>query len=280
MTNVFEFESYIEFLNCFMKAKKKEDPKYSTTYYSRLIESSDSYLKQVLAGRRTLNVEKAITLAEKIQLNPVQISYFVTLVMKENVSSKELHSYFDTILYNFKCVAEEIQYRDTKQSDTFEDSLAWEIFSMVDGNKDFLKPEKIASLLHNKRASVDNIVKSIENLNKSIILNKDKDSTKRKRDVIFKHSPSVYFMYTMALQRSLEYLQTTDSKSEHEHFDSFCLKIDEESFLKIQELLDETRSKMINIVKSSAIKPDEKVTSRRLVYYNTSLFYVSEDLKE
>src|SRR3990167_7763557 len=145
--NVFDYSSYKKYLSNFCSIKKQEDYKYSLIFFSRLMQTSDSYLKHVISGRRSLNIDKARKLTNILKLTPLETSYFLTLVMMENAKTNELRSYFEEILEKFKELSALKYNKDIKLKGIFNDSLSWEIYTFIGTNNFKNDPKWIAATL-------------------------------------------------------------------------------------------------------------------------------------
>ena len=86
-----DYESHRDFLKDYFKKKREENTKYSLIFFSKLIDSSDSYLKLVLSGKRNLNLDKAKLLCQKIKFDSLETSYFITLVLG-TIGISKVHS--------------------------------------------------------------------------------------------------------------------------------------------------------------------------------------------
>lgn len=267
MITIFLYDNYRQFLKDYFEQKKTVNNKYSLTYYSRLIELSDSYLKQVLAGRRSLNLEKAKVLASKLKLKPLESSYFLTLIMMENAKTEDLHEYFKNVLLNLKQFGDLDYSGKEHKKNIFSNSLAWEIYTLLGVGKIDYGLDSVSKILTNKRATKTKVTEVIERLknSKAIIMEEGQYKTK---NVILEHSDEVRDIYRIALERAAEYLQTNHKNIEEEYFDSFCISIGEKEFLQIKKLLDETKVKMAEIVKKTDLK-------NMICYYNANLFSAS-----
>lgn len=187
--------------------------------------------------------------------------------------SQELQGYFQDLLENFKRISKLHYSVDNKEKSIFQDSLTWEIYTLlrISGIKHDSKT--ITEVLTNKNVSQEEVEKRLNDLMNAKVVVKDKGAFKTS-DIIFKHSSEVRDVYLMALKRSIEYLQNNNQeKNDSEHFDSFCLVSNEQDFNKIKKILDETKNKIAQIVKESH-------TKERICYYNSNLFWASKKVKK
>ena len=95
---IFDYINYREYIRDYITSNKNNNSKYSLIYFSRAIKVSDSYLKLVVNGKRSLNIDKANQLAEKFKLKSIETSYFLTLIMLENAKSESMKHYYQNIL--------------------------------------------------------------------------------------------------------------------------------------------------------------------------------------
>ncbi|OFZ48418.1 MAG: hypothetical protein A2381_03230 [Bdellovibrionales bacterium RIFOXYB1_FULL_37_110] len=267
MIEIFAYDDYRKFLQDYFSFKKNKDSKYSLTYYSRLIDSSDSYIKQVLAKRRRLNLEKAKVLTEKLHLSTLESSFFLTLVMKHNAKTKGLRLFFDNLLISFRELGK-FEYSDDKtKRNVFDNSLLWELYTYMGSDSSNQDEVSIANALTNQKATPDRIESAINFLIKMNALEIENGKYKTK-NIVLEHSQNIRDIYVVALERAIEYLQSS-KEEEAEYFDSFCIVTDDDKFQQIKNLLQETKNKMATILKNPGNK-------NRICYYNTNLFYVSK----
>ncbi len=269
--NIFNYSSTKTYLEDFFSLKKKENSKYSLVFFSRFIKTSDSYLKQVLSGRRSLNMDKARALATVFKLTPLETSYFLTLIMKENAKTKELKNYFDETLEKFKELHSLKYNGDERLKGIFQDSLTWEIYTLIGVNQFKNDPEWIAMTLNRKNIKLSDIKSSLDYLITAGIIEM-KDGKIRTKDIVFKDSNSIRDIYRIALKRAIEYLNEGKQLKPNDYFDSFCMILSDTEFQKVKKLLEETKIKMASLIDNSSEKD-------QICYYNTNLFYASHKLQ-
>ncbi|MBF0360505.1 MAG: TIGR02147 family protein [Oligoflexia bacterium] len=270
MISIYEYDSYRTFLKAFFSSKKKSDSKYSLTYFSKLIKGSDSYLKLILSGKRNLNLDKAKFLAEKILLDKLETSYFLTLVMHEHAETKELKDYLLNNLNNIRELNDFKYSKKENEKSIFKNSLMLEVYTLLGcaDSKLVQNSESMEKLLTNKMANKEEIKKAIDFLlgHRLIELIDNKYKTK---DIILEDGDDIKSIYISSLERAIEYLQNRKEKSPMmDHFDSFCLIVGEDDFSTIKGYLEETKRKMAALVNKSQKK-------EFICYYNTSLFPAS-----
>lgn len=283
--NIFEYDDYRIFLTDFFNSKKELNNKFSLVYYSKLINRSDAYLKQVLSKRRTLNIDTAKILAKKIKLKPLESSYFLTLVIKEKSKTKDLSDYFESVLTTFRENLSDFNYVDINEGKgVFKNSLTWELYTFLK-NKNFLNTPindlatiACKKLTHPKAKEIE-IKKAIQYLIDSKIL-KNENGYLTTPDIVIEHKSNDHDLrniYITALDRAINYLQEQGraeknaDESTDEYFDSFCLITGKNEFKKIVNLLEETKKKMATIVNTSKNKDV-------VCYYNSNIFRISKEL--
>ena len=94
MNNLFKSKDYREVIKTFVQFKKENNSRYSYSYFSLAIGMSNSYLKQVVSGRRNINLAQAKLLSEKFGFDDIQSRYFLTLVLMNTSKTKELEQIF------------------------------------------------------------------------------------------------------------------------------------------------------------------------------------------
>ena len=207
-----------------------------------------------MAGRRKISVDKAKVLAKKMKLSPLESSYFITLVMSESAKTNELKRYFIDMLENLKRLRP-IVYEDKNKFRTiFHNTLTWQIYTLLGSAQGKgIDVKKIKEFLKGN-IKIPDIRKSLKQIDKlSANLGKSSGAIKTK-DISLKHSDDLKEIYSNSLKRAIEYLEDNKQEEKLEHFDSFCLILGEDDFLKIQSILDETKSKINSVVAQSKDK--------------------------
>jgi uncharacterized protein (TIGR02147 family) len=265
--DIFTYKSYRDFLKKFIEIQKATNKKYSYSYYSQLIGSSEPYLKQVLAGRRKLTLDNAKVLSKKLRLGELESSYFLTLVMADNAKTDELKSYFNDILERMKELRP-LNYEDRDKFRTvFHDTKMWEIYTLLGLRDSSIDYEWIKSKL--KGASeLSTIKKYISQLKNHHLIEVAKSEVKT-NNVIVEHGEDLLGVYVNSLKRAIEYLIEPSQREKQEHFDAFCMIVSDEDYLKIQKVLEETKSKIAQISMTSKTKD-------RIAFFNSNFFFVSK----
>lgn len=135
ITDYINFRSY---LKDFINQKKVQNSKYSISFYSSQIGASNAYLKMVINGKRSLNLDKGNLLAQKLKLNQIETSYFITMVLLSEAKTDQLKNYYKSILINFKNLSHLTYDEKDAYLHIFTDIITWELFSLIgiDGFKD------------------------------------------------------------------------------------------------------------------------------------------------
>jgi uncharacterized protein (TIGR02147 family) len=265
--DIFEYSSYRDFLKKFIEEQKINNKKYSYSYYSQLIGSSEPYLKQVLAGRRKLTLDKAKILSKKIRLGELESSYFLTLVMTDNAKTEELKSYFNDILERMKELRP-LNYEDREKFRTvFHNTKMWEIYTLLGLKNSSLDYEWIKSKLKSS-SELPVIKKYISALKNHNLIDVIKSEVKT-NNVIVEHGEDLLGIYINSMKRAIEYLLATDQREKLEYFDAFCMIVSNDDYLKIQKVLEEAKSKIAQISLNSKTKD-------RIAFFNSNFFFVSK----
>jgi uncharacterized protein (TIGR02147 family) len=264
--SLFEYKDYRLFIREFIEFQRKTNGKFSLIFYSKKIGSSDSYLKLICSGKRTLNLDKAGALAKVFGLTPAEKSYFLTLVMENQSQDSSSKRYYKNILTeNAKNNFAYTQER--KMTVIFEDRLLWEIFSLI-GVADFeAKPDYIKRKLKLPATEVE-IKAALEKLMQIGAVRVDERAEWSAQNIVVPHKFNPAKAYKTALQRSIQYIN--QSSLDNAHFDSFCLILNEDQYEQILEVLAETKGKIAKIA-----APREKQKDR-IAYLNLNFFAASK----
>lgn len=266
--NIFEYDALQKFLKDYVLSRKTEDPKYSLSYYSNLIGASDSYLKQVTSGRRSLNLDKANLLAKKFRLNNLETSYFLTLVLLADAKTEMLKSYYESVILSYRSLISISYSPKGNFAHLFSDILTWEIYSLV-GVKEFSpKPEWILGKLKNKNATREAVAKRVKGLVGDGVIY-ERDGTYCSKDIVIKHEDDIDQIYITSLRRAIDHLEH-DTKDGTSYFDSFCFIVSDSEYKSIKYILEETKNRIGTII--AGVKDSHKT---RICFMNTNLFYVS-----
>jgi uncharacterized protein (TIGR02147 family) len=253
-------------LKDFIEEKRLQNRKYSYSYYSHLIQSSEPYLKQVLAGRRSLSLEKATILATKLKLETLERSFFLTLIMLNEAESKDLKSYFNDVLERI-LELRPLHYQDkTKYSSIFHNTLMWEIYTLLG-----TQGSSIDEVWIQKRLKSEVKLTVIRKHLKYLLDNKFIDMIDGKvktHNIVLQHDTDLRGIYANSAKRAIDYLNSKDQQEENEYFDSFCLILDENTFPRIKRVLEEAKAKISHVVSASS--------KTRTAFFNINLFFSSK----
>lgn len=267
MIDIFDFKNYREFTKRYIELQKVNNKKYSYSYYSQLIGASEPYLKQVLAGRRKITLDKAKILSKKMKLGDLESSYFLTLVMLDGSKTEELQSYFTDILDKI-LELRPLNYEDREKFRTvFHDTNMWEIYTLLGLKKSSTEVGWIQSKLKSQISS--SVIKQCLSLLKAKKLIEASDNEVKTNNVIIKHDEDLLGIYVNSLKRSISYLLNSAEREKEEYFDSFCLILAAEDFPKIQKILEETKSKIAQVSNQTKVKD-------KIAYFNSNFFFVSK----
>ncbi len=241
---IFNYSDYRGFIKEYIGALKNKDTKYSYSYFSGLINGSETYLKQVVSGRRKISIEKAAKLAEKIKLNEIESSYFFMMVLKDNSEDKDVKLNFERFRKDIKLLVPN-EYKDGDES-IFKSILTWEIYTLLGLKDSKLKFDWIFARLRDdySEEEVKGAIKKLRELN---IFKKSLN------DVFLKTGVNTEGLYITALERATKHLEM-DNGLKCGKFDSFCLIHDKESQTEIEKILEDAKQKVISISKNSVKK--------------------------
>ncbi len=98
MKSIFDYKDYLDFLNDFFAKKKKENPGFSYTVWSRKMNlKSSSMLSMVLKGERLPSKAFIKNISNYMELNSEEEEYFKTLVnLKKLVKNPRLTVYLNS----------------------------------------------------------------------------------------------------------------------------------------------------------------------------------------
>lgn len=267
MKNLKEYQNYRLFLRDVIHDQKAIDKKYSLIYYSKKINTSDSYLKQVINNKRSLNLDKAFLLAKELGLNPSEKAYFLTLIIENEVNEPDLKRFFRNQLSEYSKT--NVPYvKNKKMSVIFENNLLWEIFSLI-GLEDFKNDTLWIQSKLLFKASILDIQKAIEFLIKINAIEKLNNKLIAK-NIIIPHKFNPKVAYIAALKRAIQFLETENKMSLNSNFESFCLILSVDQFKDIQSILEDAKLKISKI----ASRREEKKTL--ISYLNLNIFPVSK----
>jgi uncharacterized protein (TIGR02147 family) len=260
---IVRYTDYRKLLRDAIDERRDEDARYSLIYFSRLIGTSDSYLKLVANGKRSLNIDKARVLARKLRFKEPAISYFLTLVMRDKAHTTALQRYYDGVLLGYRKLS--LTYSQKKYATIFNDVLMWEIFSLVGVEGFSPDPKWIAGKLRRKGAATAKIERCLADLVRTGAVTVENGKYKA-HDIVLEHDKTVNYSYTAALRRAIESLET-DSGGDP-HFDSFCLLLSEDEYAAVTQLLVQTRQKVAELVR-------RKEPKTMIAFLNMALFRAS-----
>lgn len=261
---VFEAKDYKNYLKSTFDQKRREDAKFSLSYFSQLIGTSDSYLRQILADRRKLNIEKAALLSKKLGHSQLETSYFLTLVLKEDANTEPLRDYFASILENLN------QYRSLnfdlvdEINVVFKNPQTWILYTLV-GTRDFkADPEWINSNLKSKLFTMSSIKEGLDHLLRHNAIQKDHSGHYKSKNIVFKDSQEVRRVYEGAFLHAMKYLKSTSVK-DRDYFDAFCMIVTEKEYLQIQSVLERTKKEITESVQ-------KRKSGDHVAFYLSGLF--------
>jgi uncharacterized protein (TIGR02147 family) len=87
---IYEYVCYRKYLTCELADRVAKNPLYSLRAFARDLELAPTSLSQVLSGRKNLSQERAIRIAERLELNPPEVEYLSLLVQQDKAKSPKL----------------------------------------------------------------------------------------------------------------------------------------------------------------------------------------------
>lgn len=263
--SLFQYKDYRCFIRDFTEEQRKINSKFSLIFYSKKIGASDSYLKLITSGKRSLNLDKAGALAKVFGLSPAEKSYFLTLIMENESEDSSSKRYYKNILTE----SSKNNFTYTKErglTAVFEDRLLWEIFSLV-GISDFEpRVDYIKKKLRQPATDIE-IKSAIEKLLRLGAVKLQENGKMAAQNIVVPHKFNPAKAYRTALQRSIQHLNSTSL--ENSHYDSFCLILNEEQYAQIREVLEETKGKIAKIA------GNREKSKSLIAYLNLNLFSAS-----
>lgn len=263
--DVFKHETYRAYIREVVEFLRARDRKYSLIYFSRGIGVSPAYLKFVLSGKRRLSPDLALTLAKRLRLSELESRYFLSLVMRDDADSAAVRRHFESALLELKKGA--LSYSaDRRLASVFSNSLMWEIFSLIGVDGFSEDAGWIAGRLKRRRVSLELIRLSLLRLLEIGAVAR-KGGKLVAKDIVSKHSLDLRAVYSLALRRALDELGAGKA-DEESYFDSFCLILSDEEYLRIREILEDAKRKVAAVARRKGPKS-------RIAYYNSNLFFAS-----
>ena len=243
-SQIVRYGDYRKLLRDAIEERRSEDSRYSLIYFSGLIGASDSYLKLVVNGKRTLNLDKARVLAKKLRFKEPALSYLLTLIMRDNARTTALQRYYDSVLLSYRKLS--LTYSQKTYATVFNDVLMWEIFSLI-GIEGFRPdPKWIALKLRKGGLPVQRIERALADLLRLGAV-KIEDGQYKANDIVLEHDKTVNYAYIAAFKRAIAFLESDNGGDPH--FDSFCLLLSEDEYASVTRLLAETRQKVADLVR-------------------------------
>ncbi|MBY0414049.1 MAG: hypothetical protein K2Q18_07780 [Bdellovibrionales bacterium] len=95
--NILKYNSYQSFLKDFFECNKGDNSPMSYRYLASKLSWSASNLNEIIHGKRTLNVQRALELARFLKMDSIQTERLIYLTMKES-STDEVRIYFETMI--------------------------------------------------------------------------------------------------------------------------------------------------------------------------------------
>lgn len=260
---IVKYSDYRQLIRDSVEERRGVDARYSLIYFSRLIGVSDSYLKLVVSGRRSLNLDKARLLAKKFRFKEPAISYFLTLVMRDHARTPALQRYYDGVLLTYRKVS--LTYSQKKYANIFNDVLMWEIFSLIGIEGFDPDPKWIARKLRRKSGSVARIERALADLIRlgSVTIEAGRYQA---HDIVLEHDKTINDAYIAAFRRAIEFLETDGGGAPH--FDAFCLLLSEDEYAAVAQVLAEARHKIAELVR-------RKEPKTMIAFLNFGLFRAS-----
>lgn len=264
--SVYAFPNYREFLSARLSQMKARDKKYSLSFFSKHLGTSETYLKQVVSGRRTLSLEKAKLLAARIELDESEFPFFLTLIMREGAKTKELKDYFDSVLLSLRERAKILYSTDVAAKCIFHNALTWEIYTLA-ATKDFKNDSRwISGALKQSGATSKAVEEALQLLLQKGALTFDENSKALTKNVIFNDTQEITDAYRTAFLRAASHL--AKGRDAADRFDTFCMAIGGPELAQCDRVLQEAKEKIVQIVKSGQNKD-------RIAWFNVSLFQSS-----
>lgn len=108
--SIFDFEDTKEYLRAYLQALPRQGWGEVQRWADHL-GVQGSFVSQVLSGKKTLNVDQGIRLADLLGLQNIEIDYFVTMIEQEKAGHHHAKKYFAEKLKTYKKDAKQLVKR-------------------------------------------------------------------------------------------------------------------------------------------------------------------------
>ena len=208
----------------------------------------------------------AFKLGTVLGISAPERAYFVNLVLENSARGIGLKRFFRSQL---QVIAKaHFSYSQNRAlTAIFENSLLWEVFSLV-GIDDF-RPDSvwIAKKLKNPNATPAAVSQSIERLLEMGAIKKEADGSLSALDIVIPRKFSPTKAYMTALERTHDHLSR--GLADQSYFDSLCLITNQEQYSEIRAILEDTKRKIAEVV------CEKGPPKTHIAYFNASLFLAS-----
>jgi uncharacterized protein (TIGR02147 family) len=262
--DIFSYDDYRLALRDLLEMKKSENAKFSMAYFSKKIGVSSSYLKQIIAARRNLRLERARDIAAVFGLSGSAMSYFLTLVLYKEATTPVTRDYFARILRDLKNTRKQSYSIESELLQVMKNSLTWEIYTLT-GTCDFqMDASWIANALGRQKLTVSEIEVALRFLKDNGLV-RFEDGRWKGSNFVLPEGPSTREIHKVAHNRTVVELDM--APQEADYFDSFCLVLGESEIQEVRNILEEAKRKVAAVIKDGKEKS-------RIAHYQTAFYLV------
>ncbi len=265
---VFQFTDYREYLKNWISLRPNKGRGQINTIAEKLNVNA-TLISQILSGNRQLSLEQAVNLADFINLNEVELEYFIVLVNLDRAGSERLKNIFSKKIAQLQLEAKKISQRVNANLELSEESKAIfyssflysaiRLFCSIDEGKTVEDLRKKFNISKNR---LDEILSFLENEG---LVKKDKKFYKMgtQSTHIPQDSP---FLYRHHTNWRLQSLKKIDQVQSDELIFTGPFSLDEITFHKI-------KNEILNLV-TNASKNVKEANPKRIGCLNIDLFWL------
>jgi uncharacterized protein (TIGR02147 family) len=82
-SSIFDFTDYRTYLQAVLSEKKQKNPQFSLRAFAPILQMTPSSLSEILSGKKSISLEKALALGQALQLNVREITFLCYLIALE-----------------------------------------------------------------------------------------------------------------------------------------------------------------------------------------------------
>lgn len=251
---VFIYQNHRDFLQGLVSGKARNRPKMSLRAFAERLGMSNSFLSEVISGKKTLSMEAAFKIAVKLELTDAETQYFCLLVQ---IDQEQDQDYKEILIRRLKALNPDHKAHDLSL-DLFKTMSDWYHFAILELTYVTGLTVNVKTVVERLGISPSEAETALERLRRLELLEVDKTTKKLRKahDYVIteSHVPSsaLRILHRQLLERAIDSLESQTPQERVSASD--VLAIDTKYVAEMDRLSREFSKAILQLSEKSKVK--------------------------